>query len=424
MTYTETLTYLYDKTPLYQHIGNKAYKPGLNTIQDLDTHFAHPHTAYRSIHVGGTNGKGSVSHSLAAILQSCGYTVGLYTSPHLKDFSERIRVNGKPIKTNYVVNFVEQIQWFIEEKSLSFFELTTMMAFCYFREQKVDFAIIEVGLGGRLDSTNIIKPILSVITNISYDHTYLLGNTLQEIAYEKAGIIKQNTPIVIGETVPETLPVFKKKASEMDAPIIFAEETDTIEHVQKELEYTVFQFTKTGRIKFELNGFCQQKNIATILTATQILQKECGIAISAKAMQEGLLHVVSLTRLLGRWQTLQHEPLVIADTAHNEAGIRWIVKQLESMHYEHLHIVLGMVNDKDISSILSLLPKNASYYFTQAAIQRAVESEVLQKEANKFELYGNHYPSVALAKKAALKQAQPNDLIYIGGSTFVVAEVL
>ncbi len=424
MTYEQTLQYLYEKTPLYQHIGNKAYKPGLDNIQQLDTHFEHPHTAFKTIHVGGTNGKGSVSHSLAAVLQSNGYKVGLYTSPHLQDFAERIRVNGEKISKNYIIDFVSNSQKYIEQMSLSFFELTTMMAFCYFKEQKVDYAIIEVGLGGRLDSTNIITPIASVITNISFDHTYLLGNTLKEIATEKAGIIKQNTPIIIGEKQEETNAVFKNKAKEMNAPIFFAEEMYQLSQLKEDPEHTVYSIDNFGTIACQLRGWCQQKNTITILSAIQVLQHMCKIVISEKAIHHGLANVTSLTGLLGRWQVMQYHPTMIADTAHNEAGLKWIIKQLTAMTYERLHIVLGLADDKDTDKILNLLPKEATYYFTQASIKRALPASVLQQEGKKLGLQGSCYNSVMEAKKAALKDANDKDVIYIGGSTFVVAEAI
>jgi dihydrofolate synthase / folylpolyglutamate synthase len=424
MTYEETLQYLYEKTPLYQHIGNKAYKPGLDNIQQLDASFGHPHTAYKTIHVGGTNGKGSVSHSLAAVLQSCGYKVGLYTSPHLQDFAERIRVNGAKIAQKYVIDFVTKSQPHIEHMSLSFFELTTMMALCYFKDEQVDIAIIEVGLGGRLDSTNIITPIASVITNISFDHTYLLGNTLKEIATEKAGIIKKQIPIIIGEKLLDTKDVFTTKASEMDAPLFFAEEMFQLSLATEEAYHTVYTIDNFGTIACELRGWCQQKNTITILCAIRVIQRLCNIVISEEAIHNGLANVTSLTGLLGRWQIVQKKPIIIADTAHNEAGLEFIVKQLASLQYERLHIVLGMADDKDTKKILSLLPKDARYYFTQASIKRALPSDALQQEGKKFGLEGTCYRTVIDAKNAAMKNANDKDVIYIGGSTFVVAEAI
>ncbi len=423
-SYQETLDYIYKKTPVYQHIGGKAYKEGLDNIIALDNYFKHPHRKYKCVHVGGTNGKGSVSHSLAAILQSCGYKVGLYTSPHLKDFSERIRVNGKAISQNFIIDFVNQTENLIENMSLSFFELTTMMAFCYFEEQKVDIAIIEVGLGGRLDSTNIINPIASVITNISYDHMNILGNTLEKIASEKAGIIKKSTPIIIGETVSETKPIFISKANELNASISFAEDELQIISIENKEFYTSYRIENFGLIDFELQGFCQQKNILTILNTINILKTIAQLNIPDNAIKNGLAKVIALTGLTGRWQVLQHQPLVIVDTAHNQAGIEWVVKQLKSIKHEKLHIVIGLVNDKDSTNILNLLPTYACYYFTQANIHRALDANELKQQANKIGLHGNAYNSVIEAKIAAIYNAKNNDLVFIGGSNFVVAEAI
>ena len=400
MNYQETLQYLYVMTPAFQQVGQSAYKPGLDNVLELSAKFEHPHTAFKSIHVAGTNGKGSVSHTLAAILQAQGYKVGLYTSPHLRDFSERIRVNGKPVSEEYVVAFVEQARAFIEQLKPSFFELTTMMAFCYFKEQQVDYAVIEVGLGGRLDSTNIITPVLSVITNVSFDHVALLGNTLEKIAYEKAGIIKPGVPVVVGEAPAGLRPIYTAKG----AKVVFAEDMPE------------------SSLPFELTGECQRYNKKTILAAVDLLQQK--IPISSQAVEYGLLHVVSLTGLKGRWQKLAANPLVIADTGHNEAGIRLIVKQLRSLSYKTLRMVIGVVNDKDVNAMLSLLPKDAVYYFTNANIPRALSSQELQAIAKNYDLIGKNYPSVQEALLAAKNEASNDDVIFVGGSNFIVAEVV
>ena len=418
MTYQETLDYLFTRLAVYQHQGVSAYKPGLGNTLLLDEFFGHPHRRYNTIHVAGTNGKGSVSHFLAAILQSAGYKTGLYTSPHLKDFRERIRVDEQMIPPYSVVDFVAQHRAQFEPVNPSFFELTMEMAFVYFAQQQVDVAVIEVGLGGRLDSTNIITPELSIITNISFDHQQLLGNTLPKIAAEKAGIIKTGIPVVIGEAEDEVKQVFIDKAEEMDAPIIFAEK-----EFDPQLSAKGFICGQYGDLEVELKGIYQQKNIATILTAVEQLKKR-GFVIPESAVRDGLANVTGLTGLQGRWQVLQTHPTIVCDTGHNEGGIRYVAKQLSEQHYDRLHIVFGMVNDKDIATVLSLLPRNATYYFTQAAIQRALEAEKLQQEAAVFGLKGVCFPTVASAVNAAKHAANENDFIYIGGSTFVVAEVL
>lgn len=404
MTYDETIEYLFNSTPLFQNVGKAAYKEGLANTLALDDYFGHPHTQFKTIHVGGTNGKGSTSHSLASVLQSAGYKVGLFTSPHLKDFRERIRINGEMISQEYVVDFVEQHKNFFEPLNPSFFELTTAMAFKYFADKKVDVAVIEVGLGGRLDCTNIINPVLSIITNISFDHVNLLGNTLEKIASEKAGIIKHDVPVVVGETIPETYSVFEAKAKEVDTQIVFAEEKDFPE------------------IPFELGGDYQKKNLRTILTALSILKNT--FDISNKNIRDGLSTVCEQTGLMGRWQTLKECPKTVCDVGHNVGGFEYIVKQLTRQQYKTLRIVIGMVNDKDINGVLSLLPKDAKYYFTKAQVARALQPEELQGKAKEFGLNGNCYPSVAEAYEAATAEASTDDFIFIGGSCFVVAEVV
>jgi len=418
MTYPETIHYLYNCLPVFQHQGASAYKPGLDNTIRLDNYLQQPHRRYKTIHVAGTNGKGSVSHFLAAILQSAGYKTGLYTSPHLKDFRERIRVNGQMISEQAVVDFVEKHRPFYEPIQPSFFELTMEMAFDYFAAEQVDVAVIEVGLGGRLDSTNVITPELSIITNISFDHMQFLGNTLPEIAAEKAGIIKQHIPVVIGEAEGEVKEVFVNKAATMKAPLFFAEQ-----QVQLQPEANRFSCAKYPHLEVELHGLYQQKNVTTVLAAIEQL-KDKGFVLSEKAVREGLSRVIELTGLQGRWQALQTRPTIVCDTGHNEAGIRYIVQQLSEQEYNRLHIVFGMVNDKDIRTVLSLLPTNAIYYFTQAAIPRALEAQKLQEKASEFGLKGDFFTSVSSAVEAAKLAANEDDFIYIGGSTFIVAEAI
>ncbi len=418
MTYQETIDYLFNCLPVFQHQGASAYKPGLERTIQLDDYLGNPHRKYKTIHVAGTNGKGSVSHSLAAILQSAGYKTGLYTSPHLKDFRERIRVDGEMIPEQAVIDFVARHKPFFEPVQPSFFELTMEMAFDWFATAEVDIAVIEVGLGGRLDSTNIIAPELSIITNISFDHMQFLGDTLPKIAYEKAGIIKSGIPVVIGEAEGGVKEVFVQKAHEVGAPLYFAEECF---HLTP--SGNGFYCEKYNEIEVQLKGIYQQKNVATVLTAVDLLRQK-QLSLSDEAVREGLSHVVDLTGLQGRWQVLQTHPTIVCDTGHNEAGIRCIVQQLSEQKYDRLHIVFGMVNDKDISTVLSLLPKNATYYFTQAAIPRALDAQKLYDSAQKYKLNGKIFTSVAAAIEAAKKAANENDFIYIGGSTFVVAEAI
>jgi dihydrofolate synthase / folylpolyglutamate synthase len=418
MNYKETLQYLYNCLPVFQHQGASAYKPGLDNTIQLDKYLGQPHSRYRTIHVAGTNGKGSVSHFLAAILQSAGYKTGLYTSPHLKDFRERIRVNGEMISEAAVVGFVERHRAFFEPIQPSFFELTMEMAFDYFALQQVDVAVIEVGLGGRLDSTNVITTELSIITNISFDHTQFLGDTLIKIASEKAGIIKPHIPVVIGEAEGEVRDIFVKKAVEMEAPVFFAES-----QVQLHSEKNGFSCELYPHLEVELKGYYQQKNVATVLTVIEQLER-INFILPEEAVRKGFKQVTTLTGLQGRWQILQHNPTVICDTGHNEAGIRCVVQQLSEQKYKRLHIVFGMVNDKDIRTVLSLLPKNATYYFTQAAIPRALDALKLQQQALEFGLVGEIYPTVGLALEAAKSAANQDDFVYVGGSTFVVAEVI
>ncbi len=424
MTYEETLHYLYTSTPLFQNVGKDAYKEGLENTYELDKHFGHPHKQFKTIHIAGTNGKGSCSHTLAAILQSAGYKTGLYTSPHLVDFRERIRVNGTPIPKDYVTSFVEENRSFFEPLHPSFFELTTAMAFKYFAEQHVDVAIIEVGLGGRLDCTNIITPDMCIITNISFDHTQFLGNTLEKIAKEKAGIIKPGIPVVIGETSTETRTVFKNKAAETHTPITFAEDESLVEDWKTSTDgYRIYQTKDYADLKGELGGLYQIKNTNTILTAVRQL-KQIGYTITEQDIRNGFANVCKLTGLMGRWQTIETSPKVICDTGHNVGGISYIVEQLKHETYKHLHIVIGMVNDKDISGVLSLLPKNAYYYFTQASVKRALPAEKMAQKAHAANLRGSYYDNVQTALETAKDRADKDDLIFIGGSSFIVADLL
>lgn len=405
MNYQDTIQYLYNSTPVFEHVGASAYKEGLSNSLALDEHFNHPHTKFKTIHVAGTNGKGSCSHTIAAILQAEGYRVGLFTSPHLVDFRERIKVNGDCISQEYVMDFVENERSFFEPLHPSFFELTTAMAFKYFADSLVDIAVIEVGLGGRLDCTNIITPILSVITNISFDHTQFLGDTLEKIAMEKAGIIKRNIPIVIGETTPETRNVFIQKAKEMNAPIYFAEEYNN--PIANELD-------------FELKGSYQLKNKQTILCAVSHLP----LSISPSSIKEGLSHVVELTGLMGRWQTIRERPTVICDTGHNVGGWQYLSQQIKSQPCKNLHIVFGMVDDKDIDTVMNMLPTNATYYFTQAQTKRAIPANIVEEKGKEHHLKGYVFPQVADAYKAALHHANEDDFIFVGGSSYIVADFL
>ena len=424
MNYEETLDYLYNSAPLFQHIGKDAYKEGLENTYLLDEHFNHPHRSFRTIHVAGTNGKGSCSHTLAAILQSAGYKTGLYTSPHLIDFRERIRINGIPVSKEFVVDFVEKHRAFFEPLHPSFFELTTAMAFHYFARQQVDVAIIEVGLGGRLDCTNIIRPDLCIITNISFDHTQFLGNTLAKIAGEKAGIIKEGIPVVIGETTPETKPVFSARAKEVNAPILFSEEEQLLLGARVNEEgKRIYQTTVYKDLKGELGGLCQIKNTNTLLSAIRQLQQR-GYRFTEQDVRKGFSQVCKLTGLMGRWQKLEESPTLVCDTGHNVGGISYIAEQLRYQKYEHLHIVIGMVNDKDISGVLKMLPQDAVYYFTKASVKRALPEKELQHLARTSDLQGETYPDVQAAVTAAKEKAGAKDFIFVGGSSFIVADLL
>lgn len=424
MTYEETIEYLYNSVPMFQKVGAVAYKEGLYNTLKLDEHFGHPHQNFKTIHIAGTNGKGSCSHTIAAILQSAGYKVGLYTSPHLKDFRERIRINGECISKEYVIKFVECERYFFEPLHPSFFELTTAMAFKYFAEQNVDIAIIEVGLGGRLDCTNIITPILSVITNISFDHTQFLGNTLEAIAKEKAGIIKQGIPVVVGETTEETLPVFCNTAKQKNSEIYLAEADKEVvgSRPLKEggIEYDTVSF---GTVRGQLGGIYQEKNTNTILCAVKILSKN-GINIRINDITYGLANVSGLTGLQGRWQKIKDYPTVVCDTGHNVGGWLYISKQLNMQDCRKMRIVFGMVDDKDIETVMKLLPHKAIYYFTHANTKRAINENKIKEISESLNLNANCYPDVATAYNKALADADKNDFIFVGGSSYIVADFL
>ena len=427
MKYEEILQYLYERTPSFQDIGGAAYKPGLDRAIALDDALRCPHRNYRIIHVAGTNGKGSVSHLLASILRRSKYKVGLYTSPHLTDFCERIRVNGKKIPRQYVVNFVESHCGLIESINPSFFELTSAMAFDYFKHKKVDFAIIEAGLGGRLDSTNIVTPIMSIITNISMDHMQFLGDTPEKIAEEKAGIIKPYIPVVIGNVSdPNVRQVFVNKAKLSRTPIYFSSEERTLRSAQVMNDGKWrFESVDFGEIKGELSGLFQKENAQTVLTAIRVL-KEQRVKLHPNSIGTGFAKVVEETGLMGRWQTVHNEPTVICDTGHNIGAWENLRLQLDEAfeHHPRLHLVIGMASDKDVDSVLSMMPEQASYYFTQASVRRALPEEELARKAHKYGLYGTTYPTVREAIRAAAEEARKDDLIFIGGSTFVVADAL
>ncbi|MDN3493914.1 bifunctional folylpolyglutamate synthase/dihydrofolate synthase [Winogradskyella bathintestinalis] len=405
MNYLDTVNWMFQQLPMYQNKGNSAFKKDLTNTINLAKHLNHPENTFKSVHVAGTNGKGSTSHMLASIFQESGYKVGLYTSPHLKDFRERIRINGKVITKQAVIGFIKKNKSFFEAHQLSFFEMTVGMAFDYFSKQQVDIAVIEVGLGGRLDSTNIITPELSIITNIGLDHTQMLGNTLKMIAGEKAGIIKANVPIVIGETHLDTEEVFQNKAKETQSDIYFADQQIK----------TIFES--------DLTGSYQIHNIKTVLQSVNVLKLK-GFNITAKHTKAGLLNVVKNTGLRGRWQVLNNEPKIICDTAHNKEGLLYVFKQIQNEDYKQLHIVFGVVNDKDLDTIIPLMPKEAIYYFCKPNIQRGLNAEILKDLFRNHELLGESYFSVNEALTCAKSNANKQDLVYVGGSTFVVAEII
>lgn len=424
MNYKETLEYLYNSTPVFEHVGASAYKEGLQNTLALDEHFGHPHLKFRTIHIAGTNGKGSCSHTIASILQEAGYKVGLYTSPHLVDFRERIKVNNVCISEKEVVEFVESERDFFEPLHPSFFELTTAMAFQYFEKEHVDIAVIEVGLGGRLDCTNIITPILSIITNISFDHTQFLGDTLEKIAAEKAGIMKRGIPVVIGEYNDETKSVFEVRAKELDAPISFAQDSNRIMSSEA-IENGGRKYTTADGNSFvgELGGDYQEKNTRTVLEACRIL-RDMGIINDEKHIYEGIKKVCSNTGLLGRWQKISEKPLTICDTGHNVAGWEYLSEQIKRQRCRTRRIIFGMVDDKDINSVMSLLPKDAEYYFTQASCKRALNSLTVASIAESHGITGKSYNNVGEAYLQARKEADKDDFIFIGGSSYIVADLL
>ena len=426
MTYNQAVEYLYSSTPVFEHVGASAYKEGLSNTIALDNHFGHPHTAYKTIHVAGTNGKGSCSHTLASILQAQGYKVGLYTSPHLVDFRERIRVNGQMISEQRVIEFIEKERSFFEPLHPSFFELTTALALLYFKEQHVDIAVIEVGLGGRLDCTNIIHPIVSVITNISMDHTQFLGNTLAKIASEKAGIIKKGVPVVIGETTAETKPVFLQKAETEGTPIVFAEEHQEVMSSSETANAGRLYLTKSfGEIDGELGGTYQEKNTNTVLNVIKTINdRKLLPEISNEAVRQGFAQVVEATGLMGRWQIIHKSPLAICDTGHNVGGWQYLSKQIKNRQCHQKRIVFGMVDDKDVNAIMSMMPRDAVFYWTQPKCKRAFSVEQIAAAAKAHQLEGKMFKDVPAAYQAALKDAESDDFIFVGGSSYVVADLL
>ena len=430
MNYQETLNFLYKQLPIYQRVGKVAFKKDLTNIIAFCDYLQEPHLNFKTIHIAGTNGKGSTTHMLGATLQAKGLKVGLYTSPHYKDFRERIKINGIYIPEQNVVEFVANHKSFIEKVKPSYFEMTVAMAFEYFSNEEVDVAIIETGLGGRLDSTNIITPLLSVITNISFDHMNMLGNTIPLIAFEKAGIIKKDIPVVIGESQELSKPVFIKKAQSENASIIFADQQLSAQEIESNFRQSIYHIYNGKQelifndLKLGLFGNYQSKNLITALTAVQTLNETYQWNIEDNHIRKGLEDVKSLTNIIGRWEIISGSPLTLADSAHNESGIKAAMKQLISLDFNELHIVMGVVNDKDLPKILSLFPKSAKYYFAKPNIVRGLNAEVLKEQASSVGLNGETYNSVSIALEKAQKNAKTNDLIFIGGSTFTVAEVV
>lgn len=437
MTYEETCDYLFNQTANYESQGAAGYKEGLDNMLKLDEHYGQPHTKFKSIHIAGTNGKGSVSHTIAAHLQVSGYKVGLYTSPHLVDFSERIRINGQPISEEYVIDFVEQGKEFFEATGSTFFEIATEMAFKYFSDNDVDIAVIEVGLGGRLDSTNIITPIISVITNVSADHTKLLGSSLEQIAMEKGGIIKDAVPVIIGEAPAEIRPIFDALATECDASVFYAEDEGEVISAEFLPDGSgIYYKTKhLGEFKGQLSGYYQPKNTRTILPVFNELgaqgylcrtigkNPETLMAVQ-KELSDTFLHVCEITGLKGRWQTVRTFPTVVCDIGHNMAAWEFLSKQLAAVKCENMHIIFGILDDKDIYNIMALLPKEATYYFTKGSTTRALPEQSVQVFGMQFGLSGECYPTVEEAYSAAMKAAGDNDFIFVGGSTYVVSDFL
>lgn len=424
MDFEQTVQYLYNSTPVFEHVGGAAYKEGLSNTLALDEHFGHPHNHFLSIHVAGTNGKGSCSHTLASILQADGYKVGLYTSPHLVDFRERIRINGEMIPKHYVVDFVKDNKDFFEPLHPSFFELTTALAFKYFADEKVDIAVVEVGLGGRLDCTNIITPLLSIITNISFDHTQFLGNTLQKIAGEKAGIIKDGVPVVIGEDLPETRPVFESKAETTRSTIVFAQDRPLLISSKANAEGGRDYKTRFfGDIHYELGGDYQDKNANTVLTACMELVNT-NVIRDTDSITRGFANVCESTGLMGRWQKISEKPTVVCDTGHNVGGWQYLAPQIAHQQCQTRRIVFGMVDDKDVDTVLGLMPTDAVFYWTQPSNKRALPVEQVAAIAASHGLKGNSYASVSEAYKAALADSSDDDFVFVGGSSYVVADLL
>lgn len=404
MTYQETIEWMFNQLPMYQTQGASAFKKDLTNTLLLAKHLNNPENGFKSVHVAGTNGKGSVSNMLASILQEAGYKVGLYTSPHLKDFRERIKINGEDISKEFVMDFMDKNKPFFEASQLSFFEMTVGLAFDYFTKEKVDVAIVETGMGGRLDSTNIVTPLVSVITNIGFDHTQFLGDTLEKIAFEKAGIIKNNVPVIVGEYTPETKAVFETKAKEMQSDITFASDVD----------FPVYES--------DLTGDYQKQNRKTVLATINVLKHH--FDITEEALVNGLLNVVKNTGFMGRWQVIHQNPTAVCDTGHNSHGLKIVLSQIAQQKFKDLRIVFGVVNDKDLTEILPIMPKNAIYYFCKPNVMRGLDAKILQEKFLGYNLTGEVYSSVADAYKNALTDADETDFVYVGGSTFVVAEIL
>ncbi len=424
MNYVQTLEYLFNSLPMFHRIGAAAYKANLDNTHKLMDLTNHPHRRFKTIHVAGTNGKGSTSHFLASILQEQGYKTGLYTSPHLKDFRERIKINGEMISEANVISFIDKYKTDFELIQPSFFEMTVAMAFDYFDSENVDIAIIETGLGGRLDSTNVITPLLSIITNIGLDHTALLGDTLEAIAREKAGIIKHQIPVVIGESNPQTDAVFISKAAEEESLIVFANQCYSSSDIEMETPFLMKLKMGSFNLESPLAGLYQVNNLKTVLTAIDQINKSNDLSIDVKSVEDGVRNVVKNTQLLGRWHQLNAHPLAIADTGHNPHGLKFVLDQIALLKSNQLHFVLGMVNDKDIDTVLSMLPKDAVYYFCKANIPRGMDAKELKVKANEYQLNGDVYASVSTAYQAALQKVNENDLVFVGGSTFTVAEVI
>jgi dihydrofolate synthase / folylpolyglutamate synthase len=431
MTYKATLDYMYAQLPMFHRVGSAAFKKDLTNTLALCEALGNPHQKFPTIHIAGTNGKGSTAHAMAAILQAQGYKTGLYISPHYKDFRERIKVNGAYVSKDFVRKFVEKNRPNFDIIQPSFFEMTVAMAFDYFNKEGVDIAVIEVGLGGRFDSTNIITPLVSVITNISFDHVDMLGDTLPLIAFEKAGIIKKGVPVVVGEEHSETRPVFEAKAKDMDATIVFASQNVDIQQVTSDFEYSDFNIKHNfdslkniKKLRANLSGDFQEKNLATVLQTVEVLNQTSKFKVSEQAVVEGLGNLKALTRFIGRWQVLQYAPTILVDSAHNEAGLKLATDQLKALKTNHLHIILGFVKDKDFSKVFPFFPQNATYYFAKANIPRGLDAAVLKEQAAHYGLKGKAYSTVKRALAAAKRKAGKDDLIYVGGSIFVVGEVI